>query len=312
MNPSINNNLSPSSSFMKRFNAWAKERFPLVNIISGSLSYITMISLGKFIAGKDFSQFSSLDILGATAFVGHLLLLRIFDEHKDYEIDKKNHPDRALSKGLINLKHLKLIAIPLPLIGLTWSLLHINNSNHVLILWVFLFIYSLLMAKEFFMGEWLSKKLALYSISHMLVSPIMILWIIVGGSSELIASSLIYYVLAVSFTGGISYELTRKTRGKDEDMALDSYNKSFGLKGSIAITSFFNIISLLLGFLIIQEISLDKTISATLLVIGYISTIYPTYHFIKKPLEKSRKINEGGVGIFLLGLYTSILAALFV
>jgi 4-hydroxybenzoate polyprenyltransferase len=312
MNTSIKENLSITSPFIKRFNAWAKERFPIANIISGSLSYITMVSIGRFIGGKEVTDFGIFDILGAIAFISHLLLLRIFDEHKDFEVDLINHPKRALSKGLITLRHLTLLAIPLPVLGLMWSFSNTSTSMAVVLIWSVLFIYSLLMAKEFFIGPWLTKRLVTYSISHMLVSPIMILWIIVGGSGSLISTNLLYFVLAVSFTSGISYELTRKIRGTDEDPALDSYNKSFGVNGSLVIMTIFNIVSLLLGLLIINEITSNNTISIIILTLGYTSTFYPTINFIKKPIEKSRKINEGGLGLFFLGLYVSILVSLFI
>jgi 4-hydroxybenzoate polyprenyltransferase len=312
MNTSINDDLSISSSFIKRFNAWVKERFPLANIISGTLSYITMVSIGRFIVNKDLTNLGFLDILGALAFISHLLLLRIFDEHKDYEVDKINHPERALSRGLITLRHLKFLALPLPVLGLLWSVFNGAASNHSLILWCTLICYSLLMAKEFFIGAWLTKRLVLYSISHMLVSPIMILWIIVGGSGHLELTNILFFILAVSFTSGISYELTRKTRGTDEDTALDSYNKSFGINGSLLLITLFNIVSFILGVLIIKEINQSTITAMVILLIGYVSTFYPTDNFLKKPVEKSRKINEGGLGLFFLGLYSSILVALFI
>ncbi len=312
MNSSVNETLSTSSPFPKRFNAWAKERFPIANIISGSLSYITMVSIGRFVVDKPLTSFNYIDLIGAIAFVSHLLLLRIFDEHKDFEVDKVNHPERALSKGILTLNHLKMLALPLPIISLAWSYFNSYNTHHVLLAWCILVIYSLLMAKEFFIGEWLSKRLVLYSIAHMIVSPIMILWIIIGGAGELVFANLVLLILAVSFTSGISYELTRNPRGTDEDPALDAYNKSFGTNGSIILMTVFNLISFILGIFILNEITPQNLISIGLLIVGYLSTFYPTFNFIKKPSAKSRKLNEGGLGLFFLGLYVSILVALFV
>lgn len=312
MTNTTTNSINHSSPLFMRFNEWAKERFPLANIISGSLSYITMVSIGRFVAETPITNFGVVDIIGALAFIGHLLLLRIFDEHKDFEVDKLNHPQRALSRGLITLKHLRILAYPLPLLSLLWCYLSYSQSVDIFIIWFLLMGYSFLMAKEFFIGEWLSKRLTLYSISHMMVSPIMILWVIIGGSGNLNLTNLIIFVLAVSFTSGISYELTRKTRGSDEDPALDNYNSSFGTNGCIAIISVFNLMSFILCLLILSEINKVHFTGTVVLALGYISTFYPTINFLKKSTEKARKMSEGGLGLFFLGLYSSILVTLFI
>lgn len=308
----MNNALDLSDSLFLRLNAWFKDRFPMVNVISGALSYITMVSIGRFSAGIPVINFTLLDILGAMAFVGHLLLLRIFDEHKDFEVDKVNHPDRVLSKGLITLKHLTVIAIPLPLLSLLWTYLSFTDKSIALVLWLVMLIYSLLMAKEFFIGQWLTKRLVLYSFSHMLVSPLMILWVLVGGMGYLSFDPLIVLMLVVSFSSGISYELTRKTRGTDEDIALDAYNKQFGVTGCVSLITLFNLVSVILGYKILNMISQNQIIPIVCLFLGYLSTFYPTFNFLRKKTEKARKINEGGLGLFFLGLYISILLALFV
>lgn len=322
----MSSNLTLNSPFYKRFLAWSGERFPFANILSGALSYITMVCVGKYysiielfikpLEGMNLHKISLefTDILGAVAFIGHLFLLRVYDEHKDYEIDLKNHPDRALSRGLITLKHLRLLALPLPFFAIYWSYLADNGSFGITsFLWLIMFIYSALMAKEFFIGKWLSKRLVLYSFSHMLVSPLMILWIIVGGAGKLDLSFPIIIMLILSFTGGIAYEITRKTRGTDESKELDSYNEYFGVKGCISIITGMNFVSFLgaLVFLLLLPKQIGM-IPYTILILGYTCTFYPTINFLKKQSEKARKINEAGIGLFFLGLYICIITALFI
>jgi len=300
-----------TSPFIKRFMAWSNERFPMANVISGALGYITMVNIGRFIGNQGFSIISWTDLLGAIAFIAHLLLLRIFDEHKDYDIDKVNHPERALSRGLITLKHLRIIALPLPLFAIGWSYFQDQGIGITFYLWALMFIYSSLMAKEFFIGEWLSQKLVLYSFSHMIVSPLMYLWILIGGAGELKSSIVLTLILILSFTGGISYELTRKTRGTDENTKLDAYNKHFGTKGSIAIITVFNILSFIMAYKVIQLITTQFNYTHIILILGFLSTIYPTVNFLKKQTQKARKINEAGTGLFFLGLYISLLLATY-
>lgn len=306
--------LDISSPFLSRLNAWSSDRFPVVNAISGALSYFTMVSIGRYIAHGSASAMSLVDLLGAIAFIGHLLLLRVFDEHKDYEIDLVNHPERALSRGLITLKHLRLLSLPFPIIAIFWSLSISGGSWGIATYaWAVMFIYSLLMAKEFFIGPWLTKRLVLYSFSHMLVSPLMLFWIIAGGMGSLIVNELLLLVLVISFTGGIAYELTRKTRGNEENKNLDAYNKHFGTNGSIAIITVFNLISFVLALKINALLQINPgMLSYIILALGYACTFFPTVNFLKKKTEKARKVNEGGLGLFFLGLYVSFLIALFI
>lgn len=303
-------NITHDSPLIIKYLAWADDRFPLPNVISGALSFYVMISIGRFLAGNAGLSLTGLDFLGMFAYTGHLLLLRIFDEHKDYAVDKINHPERVLSQGIITLKHLKSLAIPMPILAITWSLLIDNGPGNALMIWSLMFGYTIFMTLEFFIGNWLRKRLFLYSFSHMLVSPLMILWPIVGGMQKIELPLLVSLILILAVTSGLSYEFTRKTRGNDEDKALDAYNKSFGTKGSIFLISILNFISLVLAYKSLQLLNGNSIAAIVILLLGYSCTFYPTYNFLKKCTEKARKVNEGGVGLYFLGLYISILVAL--
>lgn len=304
--------LTLNSPYIVRFSAWAQERFPFASVISGCLSYITMILIGRYI-GSEEAKLIPIDALGAIAFTGHLFILRVFDEHKDFEVDSINHPERALQRGLITLAQLKYIAIFFAGLSLAWSLLYNSNSNTSIITWSIMMVYSLFMAKEFFIGEWLSKRLVLYAISHMLVSPLMMFWILSSGSNSINPNNPVTLVtLLLCLLSGFSYELTRKCRGPEEEKeSLDSYTKIMGINKTMTIITILNLAVLGLSTWLLNALRASGYSAYIVLGLGFSSIIYPSINFIKKPSLKARKINEGGLGLYLLGVYVSLLIVLF-
>jgi 4-hydroxybenzoate polyprenyltransferase len=95
--------------------------------------------------------------------------------------------------------------------------------------WLVALGYSLLMAKEFFVGAWLRPRLVLYAVSHMLVMPLILLWVAQMAVGDAPLPAGVELLLALSFLSGFSFEIGRKTRGAAEEReGVDSYTKSLG------------------------------------------------------------------------------------
>ena len=308
----MNQQLSISSPFYKRFNAWAKERFPMNAIISGVLSYITMTALGQQLVEKPV-DIALADILGAMAFTGHFFILRVFDEHKDYSVDLINHPQRALQRGLITLSHLRAMAIFWAVVAVVWSFFKDGWSFGVsTALWVATMTYSLLMAKEFFAKKYLHQTPIILALSHLLVSPLMMYWILCTASGSFLCNKTIILIMGVSLTSGILFELTRKCRGPEEESeTLDSYSKWMGREKTMAIIIVCNLIFFALMFFLLSQLTDAVFIPLVIMSLGFSCTFYPNYNFLKQPSLKARKLNEGGLGLYLLGAYAALLFILF-
>src|SRR5690606_183321 len=100
--------------------------------------------------------------------------LRVFDEHKDFEEDLRFHPERVLQRGVITLRDLRLLAGLAIITEFTSA--SILGPAAVLALTV-AFLFSLLMMREFFVGEWLKRHFLVYATSHMLIMPLLSLMI---------------------------------------------------------------------------------------------------------------------------------------
>ncbi|SHO20777.1 Predicted UbiA prenyltransferase [Moritella viscosa] len=102
--------LTLNDSIHKRILGWIDERFPLPNAVLFFILYL----LSAVVARATHNGESSLvlfDIVSCLVTWLLFLLVRIFDEHKDYELDVLNHPKRVLQSGLVTLNNLKVLGV---------------------------------------------------------------------------------------------------------------------------------------------------------------------------------------------------------
>ena len=110
----------------------------------------------------------ALDFLLAISF---FFRLRLFDELiKDYETDLKINPSRPLARGLLTQKQVWQCVLGLMIFEIALSAW---IGWHALSGFLIAIGYSLLMYKEFFIGDWLRKHLTTYAVTHTFVSALL-------------------------------------------------------------------------------------------------------------------------------------------
>lgn len=147
---------------MKSLYYYFKERFPFFPLFVYSFLTISGIS-NKIQIHTKLIQVLLLSIV-YTSFLFHL---RILDEFKDFEYDSKHHPGRPIQKGTISLSKIKIIGI-INFFILLFASVTVTKQDIVLLI-LFVMIYSLLMFKEFFIKNFYEKSATLYLISHQIV-----------------------------------------------------------------------------------------------------------------------------------------------
>ncbi len=321
---------SPLSS---RIKAWMDERFPFVNALLFFILYLTAAVLARYSSTDGEISLALIDVAGCLVTWSFFLVVRIFDEHKDYDLDVLNHPQRILQSGVITLKHLKglaLIAIALQIIySIIIDRLHVGNSLYLgntslldspsligsaLTAWALVFGWTCLLGKEFFCGEWLEKRLTLYAFSHMLIMFFMVWWLVQMGNPGTPLSNEIIALGVLAFISGFAFEITRKTRGPEEERdTVDSYSRIFGAKGAALI-----VILLVLGmistqcFIIYQIGGTDYWPALVVLLAILILCLKSLFSFIKEPSEKGREKNEMAVALVTLLGYIVLIVSVFV
>ena len=150
--------------------------------------------------------------------------LRVFDEHKDHDLDVTAHPERLLSRGVVTLPLLARLAGLAILIEVAVSVV---IGPLAVLGWAAALIFSVLMRVEFGVGSWLSKRILLYAITHNPIVGLLAMYgfFCLGASFE---PRFLWYVAAVSL-GSLAFELGRKIRLPEEEIAgVDSYSSVHG------------------------------------------------------------------------------------
>jgi len=304
--------LAHNSPLYQRLFAWIQERFPLANALLFFILYLLAAFIGRFSQTPDAIVISLQDVVGCGVTWSFFLLLRILDEHKDYALDVQNHPERVLQSGLITLQHLKILGVIAVILQLAWSLFLDQGFASVTQAWLILMAWTFLMTVEFFCGEWLSQRLTLYAFSHMLVMPLVLWWLMQMGQPHAPLGSLFVWVAALAFSGGLTFEITRKTRGPEEEReTVDSYSQQFGVMGASMIVLL--LLTLMFG---LQLVILDR-VTTTPFWLGIVSLsvlflvgVWRLLVFMRAPSKKGRSINEAIVGVVMLGGNGFIIAAI--
>ena len=221
--------VTAASPFARRFLAWMGERFPVANGILALVLFAGALLCGRSLAQDGRVPLRIGDLLGFLAVYGFFLMLRVFDEHKDYRDDCVLYPGRVLQRGLITLGHLKVAGVLAILAQAGASIYYDHGLGRVSALWLLTFGWSLLMAREFFAHDWLKPRLLLYALSHMMVMPIAMLWMVQMGLGATPLPASVTWLAALSFLSGLSFELARKLKAPaDERPGVDSYTRTFG------------------------------------------------------------------------------------
>ena len=240
--------------------------------------------------------------------------LRITDEFKDYEEDLKYRPYRPVQRGIISLKALGKIGISTVIIQII--LAHVINPKLIyfmLLVWIYMF----LMTKEFFIKNWLTERILIYALSHVVIM-IFITLVIVKGTGYILESHFLETLylsvekygknifigliplFALNYLNGIVLEIGRKTRRADEEeYGVQTYSKLWGKKKAAVILSLLFAVEY---FLVILGLSYTYEkyflFSGLVLLIILIISIYFMIKFLKKDL--SGKIVESVSGLWIV------------
>ncbi|MBN4077350.1 hypothetical protein JYT19_00395 [Sulfobacillus acidophilus] len=299
-----------NSPTFKRMLLWANERFPLSHALLFFIMFFCAFVYGKVIMSEGPIALKFEDFFGFFATWAFFLLLRIFDEHKDYEIDCKNYPNRVLQSGLITLNNLKVLGALAILCQVLVSTHFDQGIYFVTKIWLVTFLYSVLMAKEFFIGKWLEKRLVLYAFSHLLIMPFALLWMAQMASPKMLMSTEIWPLLLLAFLSGAAFEITRKTKGPSEEKTgVDSYSKILGAKLSSFVIFLLLLSSLAVQIYVVESLfKAESLIPVLVLNSVFITACFGLYSYIKSPSIKGRKINEALVSLSMLVAYVVLTA----
>ena len=293
---------------MERLWIYQAERFPLLKhgVLIASFS-ASAVCLSAMLRGE--AQFPSINTL-IVSFVLLLTLflqLRIADEFKDVDDDRRFRPQRPVPRGLVTLKELAITGV---LAGIFQAAVVLLYHPPLLFVLLVVWIYMALMSAEFFVPAWLKPRLFLYMASHMLIMPLIDFlatacdWFVKGAA---VPSGLIWFLI-ISFFNGVIIELGRKTWAPDMEIpGVESYSASWGLQRALYVWGGAIAASMLCALIIAHHIGFMMIAAPVFAGLGFMSVL-SALSFLKfqTPEAAGRLENISGLWVFCIYLLLGI------
>ena len=271
-------------NFFKKWYTYQKERFPV--LVYGL--YILCLTFATFFYNTKMLEIESsvgiFIVMFVVAFL-QFLMVRIIDEFKDYDEDKKYRPYRPVPRGLIKLQELRVLFVICVVIQLALTLI-VNPFSFIFLL--VLWIVFILMTKGFFIKKVLDKHILLEVAFDEIMLPVMILYL---ASFIKIDMSILWRLLLLSYVVSWIIEIARKVRcKKDEEKGVKTYTAVFGIPKATILLS---VLELLLTIcrLILPGVPLMNWAQILLLVL-FVGIIVVNVFFIQKKTRKFAKAVE--------------------
>lgn len=289
---------------------WARERFPLANGVFFVLLYLLVLVVGRSTVPGPI-VLSWRDLPGLFALWLFFLWLRVLDEHKDFENDRVAHPRRVLQRGLVTLGDLKDVGAAALVIQLGVSVWIDGGAGLVTGWWLVALVWSLLMAKEFFVRDWLRRHIIWYALSHMVVMLALVAWVATMGAAAASRSRATWVLAALVYASGLAFEMGRKMRApQDEHPLADSYTQSLGVHPATvllsAVVGIVSVLSLVTTGVVNNGIWPGVLLAA---IAGLAVALGVLREFHGRPTPRAAKRVEAGVGLSILTMHTALLAA---
>lgn len=293
-------------SLFKRFLSYQKERYPF-------LVYLFLIGAFSFSAiaysriSQGLNNFVSLDKFFVCIFntITLFFILRILDEHKDQEDDRKYRTYLPVPRGLISLKELQMIGW----ITLAFQLVITSIFfPKMLFLLAIVYCYLFFMTKEFFAKKWLKNHQFVYVTSHMLIIPLVDVfasgfdWFIDNKNAP---TNLLFF-FAVSFMNGIVLEIGRKIKSPEqEEQGVLSYTIQLGTKKAVVLWILILFITLILAVCAVY-FTKNSTLSFVVLGITFALCTIPAFLFLVHQNKRNSKLIELSSAIWTFSMYLTL------
>jgi 4-hydroxybenzoate polyprenyltransferase len=169
------------------------------------------------------------EAVGAVTIFAFLLSLRVADDFKDHETDKRLFPERALPSGRVQRRDLALllVVVDVPVVALNLALM--NNPGW----FAFLAVYGTAMSMWFFAKAKIQPNLPLALVTHNPVQIVMNLYVISFACYKYGVPLATLPNAAIALTlyfPGLIWEIARKVRAPEDETDYTTYSKLFGVR----------------------------------------------------------------------------------
>lgn len=258
---------------MKRLWIYLSEMYPLTSWLGTSLMGFMVLTLAWRLSES--TSFAWQTLTAALTLCFFSLLIRVMDEFKDFEDDKKNYPNRPLPSGRV--KKSDLILLGWTCVGL--SLVLSLWDRGVLLMAVAVLGFSFLMLKWFFFEAPIRRSLPLALATH---HPIVLLHFgYVLAAHQATGHSLTTFQM-VSILPLVAmmtnWEFCRKIRAPKDETAYTTYSKIWGPRPAMAVALVLQVVVLATGLNLLNQMGL-MLVWGVVFTIGYLFLMTPMLNF---------------------------------
>lgn len=278
--------------YLSRMRAYLGEMFPTFSTLSAAgLAYAGIAAFGRFAHGVETPLFSLHLLVGGWAMFDLMLILRLMDEIKDEEIDRKLFPDRPLPSGRVLRSDLWI-----SLAAAMGLYLGVNAFAGVAFAGaVALLAYAWLMFRRFFVPDLLKRSLPITLATHNPIVPLMLLhgfavFLVMNG----VGLDRIRWTQVLLYTGMVwasflAWEFSRKIRSPEEEDEYVTYSRLLGRPGAVAVTGGVQAVGLGIGIYLWASLSLSWAYPA-LLASGWLVNVLAFGRFLRHPGPRTSKL----------------------
>lgn len=273
---------------LKRLNIYFKEMYPIIPrlllglIVFCEIYFIILLNNGitKFNLGIQ-------EVVGGYTIFAFLMWLRVADDFKDYESDKKLFKNRPLPRGAVTKKDLIIVTTIVEVIAIILNAVFMNNF----IFFVILYIYGYLMSQWFFQKSKIQPSLPMALITH---NPVQLILNTYAISFTCIKYNLNPFTLTTILALWTLYfpvliwEIARKIKAPKDENDYTTYSKLFGYKKPTKFIMILTLVDIVTNVILVHKLNI---ISVCLLLSLVTWMTYQFVIFMKDP-TKFKLVNK--------------------
>lgn len=300
---------SAQAPLWKRFLAYQQERFPLAAYVPLVLVFtFSAAAYSRVLRGAPGFIPPERYAVGSFTALAFFFILRVLDEHKDAETDRRYRAELPVPRGLISLAELRRLGW-----ALLGSALLLNAVVAPRMLWAcgVVAAWAFLMSREFFVPAWLRARPTAYLLSHMLIMPLVdayttgLDWLAEGA----VPREGLWLFLVVTFLNGTILEVGRKIRApEDEREGVETYSRAWGVRGAPLVWLAVLAATALTAWRAAGEAH-SGALTGTVLALLFAAGAWAALGFYRAPSHRRAKSLDAAGGVWTLSIYL-ILGAL--
>ncbi|MBM7067435.1 UbiA family prenyltransferase [Actibacterium sp. 188UL27-1] len=223
-----------SGSLVARLWIYQAERFPLKKTVPLlAIFSAASITVSAVLADRPLPGIGAYLVGFGLAFL-LFFQMRVCDEVKDLEDDRRYRPERPIPRGLVSLR--LIVGLGLATVPLAAALAVIWGAGLIWLLGL-VWLWLAAMTAEFGMPRWLKARPVLYLLSHMAIMPLIDLmltgieWRPAGAPHPGL-----WWFIGLSFANGCVLELGRKLWVPESELAgVETYSGLWGPRQATAV-----------------------------------------------------------------------------